>query len=366
MAVVPATDYSFQMIGGLPVVMAPTEIDATTSGELRAILLQWQSRGHTTVVVDMTGTAFCDCAGFRELVLAHRRGAADGGGLRLVSPAGSTLLRAIAAAGLDGVIPHFASSKQALAEVPATAIRRLRRGTAWESAAAPASSPPQVRESGWLADSRSCEQCGAAFVPAREHARFCTSDCRDAWNRDHLGDPVMLESAFTWSMSAMSEAAARLHVVQARDKLQAFEAIGEAVWWTTMVDATLVRHYPRAYDTVMAAHTPAKRRLVSETLTGLRFVRNWISRAAGLGELIETGTGTERITGWTWKPVPQPALAWLPPRAQAWEQARHRAYVARLAGQSTGNTFGQAVAFLSITGAEAASGTDTGEHAGGK
>ena len=54
-----------------------------------------------------------------------------------------------------------------------------------------------------------------------------------------------------------------------------------------------------------------------------------------------------------------PALAGLPPRAQAWELARYRAYQACLAGHTIGKTFGQAVAFLTLTGANAASGTDT-------
>src|SRR5262249_56098863 len=76
-----ATKYPFQMVGGVPVVTAPPEIDATTVGELRAILLEWHSRGHTTVVVDMTGTLFCDSAGLRELVWAHKREVAESGGV---------------------------------------------------------------------------------------------------------------------------------------------------------------------------------------------------------------------------------------------------------------------------------------------
>jgi hypothetical protein len=94
----------------------------------------------------------------------------------------------------------------------------------------------------------------------------------------------------------------------------------------------------------------------------LRFVRNWISRAAGPGELIETGADIRRIIGWTWKPVPEPALTWLPARAQAWEQARYRAYQARLAGHTIGETFAEAGTFLTLTGADAASSTDTGQH----
>ena len=360
----PATEYRFQMIGGAPVVTAPAEIDTTTAGELRAILLEWHGRGHTTVVVDLTGTQFCDSAGLRELVRAHKRAVADGGGLRLVTLADGAFLRIFTIIGLDGIIPHFATLKQALAAVPAAAIRPRRRGHAREPAATPASAPAQSREDGGqVAESRSCEQCGTVFVPVREHARFCTGDCRAAWNREHLGDPAVEASALIWSIAAMSDATARLPEVKVWDQPRVLTAIEDAVWWITMIDATLVRHHQRAYDTVMAAHTPAERRLINETLAGLRFVRDWISRAAGLGELIETGAGTGQISRWTWKLVPEPALAWLPPRAHAWERARYRAYQARLAGHTLGKTFGQAVTFLTLTGGGAASITDASQHA---
>jgi len=115
---VPATEYRFQMIGGVPVVTAPAEIDTTTAGELRAILFEWHSRGHTTVVVDLTGTQFCDSAGLRELVRAHKQAVADGGGLRLVIPAGGVFLRIFTVTGLDGIIPHFATLGQALGRCP--------------------------------------------------------------------------------------------------------------------------------------------------------------------------------------------------------------------------------------------------------
>ena len=246
----PATEYRFQMIGGAPVVTAPAEIDTTTAGELRAILLEWHGRGHTTVVVDLTGTQFCDSAGLRELVRAHKRAVADGGGLRLVTLADGAFLRIFTIIGLDGIIPHFATLKQALAAVPAAAIRPRRRGHAREPAATPASAPAQSREDGGqVAESRSCEQCGTVFVPVREHARFCTGDCRAAWNREHLGDPAVEASALIWSIAAMSDATARLPEVKVWDQPRVLTAIEDAVWWITMIDATLVRHHPRAYDT---------------------------------------------------------------------------------------------------------------------
>ena len=61
-----ATGYPFQMAGGVPVVTMPAEIDTTNAGELRAILFEWQSRGHATVVVDLTGIQYCDSTGLRN------------------------------------------------------------------------------------------------------------------------------------------------------------------------------------------------------------------------------------------------------------------------------------------------------------
>lgn len=354
----PAGEYPFQMIGRVPVVTAPAAIDITTSGLLRASLSQWHNRGDSTVVVDLTGTVFCDMSGLRELARAHERAVADGGGLRLVTPANGAFARIFTLTGLDDVIPNFATVEQALAEVPAAATGPARRRPAREPGAARGSPPAHGRPGrGLAARGRCCEQCGTVFMPAREHARFCTSDCRAAWNRAHQGDPAVEAKALAWSIAAMSEATARLSAVKAWDQPQAVAAIEEAVWWITMVDATLVRHHPSTYDTVMAARTPAERRLIYETLAGLRFVRNWMSRA-GLGEVIEPCAGVRRITGWTWTPVPESAIGWLPPRAQAWERRRFRAYQARLVGHTIGKTFSRAVTFLTLTGAGAASGTD--------
>jgi anti-sigma B factor antagonist len=358
------------MAGGMPVVTSAAEIDTTTAGQLRAILLEWHRRGHTTVVVDMTGTQFCDSAGLRELVWAHKRAVADGGGLRLVIPADGAVLRIFTVTGLDHLIPHFASREQALVRLPAAADRRSPPGpppgsaaapaSAPRSAAAPASPPARVGEHGLVADGRSCAQCSAAFVPQREHARFCSPDCRAVWNREHMGDPAVEVSALAWSITAMSEATARLPAMNAWDQTQALAAIGEAVWWITMVDATLVRHYPDVYARVRAAQAPAERLLIEQALAGLRFVRNWIGRGAGLEEAIQTGgqdAGRGRITHWTWKPVSEPVLAPLRPRGQAWEMARYRAYQAHLVGHTIGETFGQTVTFLMLTGANTASTT---------
>jgi hypothetical protein len=199
-----------------------------------------------------------------------------------------------------------------------------------------------------VADTRNCEQCGTSFAPRREHARFCTARCRVAWNRENMTDPAAEMSALDWSVTAMRDTTRRLPQVTARDRPRAFAVIGEAVWWVTIVDATLVRHHPEAYDCLMAEQTPARRQVIEETLAGLRYVRNQISHDADHVDFIhpEPHPGEDRMTAWTWNPVPQPALASLPPRGQAWEMTRYRAYQAQLAGHTVGEVFGTAVPFL--------------------
>jgi hypothetical protein len=231
----------------------------------------------------------------------------------------------------------------------------------------------QRRRSTWgmavVADIRICEQCGTPFVPRREHARFCGVRCRVAWNREHMDDLKAETSALQWAITAMSDTTGRLPGVGAWDRPRALAVIGEAVWWVTIVDATLVRHHAGAYDTAMAGQAPAERQLVENTLAGLRFVRNQIGGKADIGEFIElreVGPGTREgcITGWRWQPVPEPALASLPPRGQAWEMTRYQAYQAQLAAHTVGEVFGLAAAFLKMAAANAPSITDVSMNAG--
>ena len=327
----PEVRHRFRMASGVPVVTAPAEIDVASAYQLRAALLDAAAGGHATVVVDLTGTRFCDSAGLNLLVRAHKRARDMGGGLRLVIPAGAAVLRIFTVTGIGRVIPQFASLGEALAP------------------------GPDAGEPGAVGDTRSCAQCGTTFAPQREHARFCEVSCRAAWNREHLGDPAVQASALAWSVTAMSEATGRLPGMSVWDQSRAPAAIGEAVWWITMVDATLVRHHREVHDAVLAAGGAAERRLTEEALAGLRFVRNRIGREGGLEELIHAeGAGPGGVTGWRWKPAPQPVLGHLPPRGQAWEMARYRAYQAQLTGHTVGETFRRAVTFLTLTGATAA------------
>ena len=109
----------------------------------------------------------------------------------------------------------------------------------------------------------------------------------------------------------------------------------------------------------MASQAVTERRLIEGTLAGLRFVRNRIGSEADLADFIRPGlpgpgARRARVTGWTWMQVPTPALRSLPPRARAWEMTRYHGYRAQLAGRTTGETFGRAVAFLTLAAGDAA------------
>ena len=173
-----------------------------------------------------------------------------------------------------------------------------------------------------------------------------------------MGDPQVDTSALLWSITAMSEATARLPHAGTWDRVRAHAVVGEAVWWVTLVDATLVRHHPEPYDNVMAGQSPAQRQQIEATLGGLRFVRNRIGDDADLARFIRAAAPGKdpdngHVTGWTWKPVPPPALASLPPGARAWERTRYQAYDAQLAGHTLGEVFRRAATFLALTAANA-------------
>ncbi len=210
---------------------------------------------------------------------------------------------------------------------------------------------------GRVRDMRTCEQCGAPFAPRREHARFCSARCRVAWNRAHTADLTSEVSALDWALTAMRDTTERLRRGRTADRPRAFAAIGEAVWWTTIVDATLVRHHPDAYDRALASVPAAQRRLVDETFAGLRFVRNHIGHDVDHVDFICSVGDTDRVTAWTWRSVGLPtASAQLPRSGRDWEIERYRAYQARLAGRPVGETFSTAAEFLKLAAAMATEG----------
>ncbi len=83
----PEDTYPVLWTGGQAVVMLPEHINTANAGQIREELLGLINRGPAVVIVDMTATASCDCAGAEALVRANRRAVANGTQLRLVVPA---------------------------------------------------------------------------------------------------------------------------------------------------------------------------------------------------------------------------------------------------------------------------------------
>jgi hypothetical protein len=199
-----------------------------------------------------------------------------------------------------------------------------------------------------MTETRECEQCGASFAPRREHARFCSARCRVAWNRQHVGDPPAEAGALGWTIAAMRDTVDRLLRARTSDPPHGFAAISEAVWWVTMVDATLVRYHPDVYDAVLTGHDEDERLVIEGTFGGLRFVRNWMGYHLDHSDFIWARCSPDdgRIAAWTWRSLPEPALTSLPERGQEWEMTRYRHYQARLAGRPVGEIFGRTSDFL--------------------
>lgn len=171
------------------------------------------------------------------------------------------------------------------------------------------------------------------------------------WNGQNSGGPGCEERALDWSGTAMREATDRVLRPAAPSRPHGFVIISEAVWWVTIVDATLVRYYPDAYGSVLAGRAAAEREAIEGTLAGLRFVRNWMGYHADHADFIRPasrrfGDRSGHIAEWAWRSVPEPAVTSFPPQRQEWELDRYQAYQAHLAGHPVGETFGRAAAFL--------------------
>jgi anti-sigma B factor antagonist len=109
------TDPSFPVAvrDGLAVVTTPDEIDIGNAGLLREALLTAASSGAPVVVVDMSGTEFCDSTGLNVLVRALGQSTQEGGELRLVV-GGTGLRRILTVTGVDGIFRLYDTLGQAL------------------------------------------------------------------------------------------------------------------------------------------------------------------------------------------------------------------------------------------------------------
>jgi anti-anti-sigma factor len=104
--------YEIRRIGEHGVVTVPAEVDVTNSAEVREALLAAASQGLPILIIDMSGTTFCDSTGVQAIVAAHQQAAANGTGVRLVAPAALHILTVV---GVDQLIPIYPDLETALA-----------------------------------------------------------------------------------------------------------------------------------------------------------------------------------------------------------------------------------------------------------
>jgi anti-anti-sigma factor len=92
----------------MPVVVAlPGEIDTTNASEIFTLITAAIAPGVLVVIADLTATSFCDSAGLRYLLLAHRHAADVGAQLRLAVPPHGPIGRVVQLTGINRHVPVY-------------------------------------------------------------------------------------------------------------------------------------------------------------------------------------------------------------------------------------------------------------------
>jgi anti-sigma B factor antagonist len=110
---VPDSKFPVTRSDGLAVLTTPDEIDISNAGLLREALLAADACSQSAVIVDMTGTEFCDSTGLSVLVQALRHAEQADTQLTLVvcTPA---LRRMLAVSGVGGLFQTHDSLAEAV------------------------------------------------------------------------------------------------------------------------------------------------------------------------------------------------------------------------------------------------------------
>lgn len=98
------------------VVVLPDVIDVCTATRVAA---QLAVSGGSAVIIDMSATTLCDCAGVRAVVRAYQRAAESGAELRLVVTA-ALIRRIFDVTGVDRLLDLYPSVEAARAGCPVT------------------------------------------------------------------------------------------------------------------------------------------------------------------------------------------------------------------------------------------------------
>jgi anti-sigma B factor antagonist len=117
--------YPVQWAGRRATVTLPQHVAEFNASRIREELLQVISRGAAELVMDMTGTAWCDYEGATAVARAHQRAVASGTQLRL-AVAAETVRRVLTLNGLDRLIPIYRSLEDAIAAAATAATVSVR------------------------------------------------------------------------------------------------------------------------------------------------------------------------------------------------------------------------------------------------
>jgi anti-anti-sigma factor len=110
-----AEGVQFRWIGEQAVVTMPAEIDAVNAGTVRQALFAELSHGAAVLIIDMSGTTFCDSAGVQVIIDTYKQVAAARTRLRLVATA---VVRILTLTGVDQLMPIYPTLEAALAGAP--------------------------------------------------------------------------------------------------------------------------------------------------------------------------------------------------------------------------------------------------------
>jgi anti-sigma B factor antagonist len=104
--------YPVRWAGSQAMITMPAEIDVTNADEVRRALLFLARPNVPVLIIDMTGTTFCDSAGVHAVISAYRQAAETGTQLRLAVTAVRRIFTLI---GADQLMPIYPALEDALA-----------------------------------------------------------------------------------------------------------------------------------------------------------------------------------------------------------------------------------------------------------
>src|SRR5580692_6305455 len=108
----PDLSFPVSLVNGMTVVTTPDEIDISNASLLRAALATATRSAPEIVVVDMSGTEYCDSTGLNVLVRAQKKAEPAGVQLRLVVQA-NAVQRMLTVTGVAGLFRVYASLDEA-------------------------------------------------------------------------------------------------------------------------------------------------------------------------------------------------------------------------------------------------------------